>query len=163
MNRQIKFDYFKIAFIIVCAFLLQTYLVPVLEINIWRPDLILIVILFVGYKYGALSATLVGFVLGIFQDSLSASPVGISSFANCVIGFLAGSIREYKFKSNTAYLFTILLILLHGLLFFMIYQFKTETNFTYLIYARVFPNTIYTFVIWLISSYFFAPMSEEST
>jgi rod shape-determining protein MreD len=163
MNRLNKFEYFKIGFIIVCTFILQTYLVPVLEINIWRPDLILIVILFIGYKYGAVSATLAGFVLGIFQDSLSVSPVGISSFANCITGFLAGSIREYKFKSNTAYLFTILLILLHGLLFYMLYQFKTETTYTYLIYSRVFPNTIYTFIIWIISSYFFTSMIDEST
>lgn len=163
MNQPNNFDYFKIGIIIICAFLLQTYLVPVIEINIWRPDLVLIIILFIGYKYGALSATIVGFMLGIFQDSLSVSPIGISSFANCVIGFLAGSIREYKFKSNTAYLFTILLILLHGLLFYLIYQFKSETTYTYLIYARVFPNTIYTFVIWLISSYFFTSMIEEST
>jgi rod shape-determining protein MreD len=163
MQRQNKFDYFKIGFIIVCAFLLQTYLVPVLEINIWRPDLIVIIVLFIGYKYGAISATLAGFILGIFQDSLSASPIGISSFANCIVGFLAGSIREYKFKSNTAYLFTILLVLLHGFLFYLIYQFKTETTYTYLIYSRVFPNTIYTFIIWIISSYFFTFMIEETT
>ena len=163
MQKQNKLDYFKIGFIIVCTFLLQTYLVPVLEINIWRPDLILIIILFIGYKYGAISATIAGFILGIFQDSLSVSPVGISSFANCTVGFLAGSIREYKFKSNTAYLFTILLLLLHGFLFYLIYHIKTETTYTYLIFTRIFPNTIYTFIIWLISSYFFKSMMEEST
>lgn len=150
-------------FLIVCAFLLQTYLVPVLEINIWRPDLLVIIVIFIGYKYGAISATLAGFILGIFQDSLSASPVGISSFANCIVGFLAGSIREYKFKSNTAYLFTIILLLFHGLMFYLIYHVKTEASFTYLIFTRVFPNTIYTFIIWLIASYFFKSMIEEST
>ena len=150
-------------FLIVCAFLLQTYLVPVLEINIWRPDLIVIIVIFIGYKYGAISATLAGFILGIFQDSLSASPVGISSFANCIVGFLAGSIREYKFKSNTAYLFTIILLLFHGLMFYLIYHVKTEASYTYLIFTRVFPNTIYTFMIWLVASYFFKSMLEEST
>ncbi len=163
MQRQNKFDYIKILFIIICAFLLQIYLVPVLEINVWRPDLILIVVLFIGYKYGALAATLSGFILGIFQDSLSASPIGISSFANCIAGFLAGSFREYKIKSNTAYLSTILLLLLHGFLFYMIYHAKTEASYTYLIFTRIFPNTIYTFIIWLISSYFFKSMMEEST
>jgi len=163
MQRQNRLDYFKIVFIIVCAFLLQIYLVPVIEINIWRPDLIIIIVLFIGYKYGAISATLVGFVLGIFQDSLSVSPIGISSFANCIIGFLAGSIREYKMKSNTAYLFTILLLLLHGFLFYLIYHLKTEATFAYFVFTRIFPNTIYTFIIWLISSYFFQPMMQEST
>jgi rod shape-determining protein MreD len=161
MQRQNKLDYIKLLFIIICAFLLQTYLVPVLEINVWRPDLIIIVVLFIGYKYGALAATLAGFVLGIFQDSLSASPIGISSFANCIVGFLAGSFREYKMKSNTAYLTTIILLLLHGFLFYMIYHVKTEATYTYLIFTRIFPNTIYTFIIWIISSYFFKSMMEE--
>ena len=119
--------------------------------------------IFIGYKYGAISATLAGFILGIFQDSLSASPVGISSFANCIVGFLAGSIREYKFKTNTAYLFTIILLLFHGLMFYLIYHVKTEASYTYLIFTRVFPNTIYTFMIWLVASYFFKSMIEEST
>ena len=163
MQRQNKLDYIKLLFIIICAFLLQTYLVPVLEINVWRPDLIIIIVLFIGYKYGALTATLSGFVLGIFQDSLSASPIGISSFANCIVGFLAGSFREYKMKSNTAYLTTILLLLLHGFLFYLIYHVKTEATYTYLIFTRIFPNTIYTFIIWLISSYFFKSMMEEPT
>ena len=163
MQRQNKLDYIKLSFIIICAFLLQSYLVPVLEINVWRPDLIIIVILFIGYKYGALTATLMGFILGVFQDSLSASSIGISSFANCIVGFFAGSIREYKMKSNIAYLITILLLLLHGLLFYLIYHIKSETTYTYLIFTRVFPNTIYTFIIWLISSYFFKSLLEESS
>lgn len=162
MPRQNKFDYLKVFFVIVCAFMLQIYLVPVLEINVWRPDLIIIVVLYIGYKYGALAATLSGFFLGIFQDSLSASPVGISSFVNCIVGFLAGSFREYKFKSNTAYLLTILLLLLHGFLFYLIYHVKTEATYTYFIFSRVFPNTIYTFIIWLVLSYFFNSMLEES-
>lgn len=163
MQLSNKYEIIKMVFIIIGAFLLQTYLVPVIEINIWRPDLILIVLLMIGYKYGAISATFVGFFIGIFQDSLSASPIGISSFSNCIIGFLAGSIREYKFKSNTAYLFTIILILFHGLLFYLIYQAKTEVSYTYLIFARAFPNTIYTFIIWLLASYFFKSLMEEST
>jgi rod shape-determining protein MreD len=162
MQRQNKLDYFKLVFIIVCVFLLQIYFVPVIEINFWRPDLILIIIIFIGHKYGPMTATIVGFVLGIFQDSLSVSPIGISSFANCIIGFLAGSIREYKMKSNTAYLFTILLLLSHGFLFYLIYHLKTEATYAYFIFTRIFPNTIYTFIIWLVSSYFFKSMVEES-
>lgn len=163
MQRQNKLDYLKIIFIIIIAFLLQLYFVPVIVINVWRPDLILIVLLFIGYKYGAVSATLVGFFLGIFQDSLSVSPVGISSFANCVVGFLAGSIRDYKLKSNTAYLFTIILLLIHGFLFYLIYHVKTDATYTYFIFTRIFPNTIYSFLIWLTASYFFKSMISENT
>jgi rod shape-determining protein MreD len=137
--------------------------VPVLEINnIWRPDLIVIVVLFIGYKYGAMTATLAGFLLGIFQDSLSANPIGISSLANSIVGFMAGSFREFKIKSNTAYLTTVLLLLLHGFLFYLLYQIKSETSYTFLVFTRIFPNTIYSFLIWLMASYFFKSLIEES-
>ena len=161
MQRQNRFEYIKIFFIILFAFILQIYLVPVLEINVWRPDLILIVILFMGYKYGAVTGTIVGFALGLFQDSLSANPIGISSFANSIVGFLAGSFREFKIKSNTAYLTTILLLLLHGFLFYLLYHIKSEASYTFLIFTRIFPNTIYSFLVWLVVSNFFKSIIEQ--
>ena len=163
MKLQNRIDYYKIAFLIVSAFLLQIYFIPVIEINIWRPDLILIIIIFIGYKYGTITATITGFILGVFQDSLSVSPVGISSFANCIVGFLAGAMREYKMKSNISYLLTIIFLLLHGFLFYMIYQIRSEATYTYFVFTRIFPNTIYTFIIWIIFSYFFESLLEEST
>jgi rod shape-determining protein MreD len=114
-----------------------------------------------GYKYGALTATIVGFALGLFQDSLSASPIGISSFANSIVGFLAGSFREFKIKSNTAYLTTILLLLLHGFLFYLLYHIKSEASYSFLIFTRIFPNTIYSFLVWLVVSNFFKSIIEQ--
>ncbi len=161
LQRNTKFDFLKTLVLIIGAFLLQTFLVPVIEINVWRPDLILIITLLIGYKYGAVTGTFIGFGLGIFQDSLSASPMGISSLANCIVGFLAGNIKEYKFGSHGTILITILLMLLHGFIFYAIYQFKTETTYIYLLLTRVFPNTIYSFLIWLIVSFLFKPFAEE--
>ena len=48
----------------------------------------------------------------------------------------------------------IFLILIHGSIFYLFYQFRTETTYFYLIFTRVFPNTIYTFFIALFISIF---------
>ena len=156
-----KIEIIQSIFLVIGSVFLQTFLVPVLEINVWRPDLILIVTIIIGYKYGAITGILIGFILGLIQDSISVSPIGLSSLANCIIGFLSGNIKEFKLGSYGAILFTILFMLIHGLIFYALYQFKTETTYSYLILTRVFPNTIYSFIIWLFISFIFKPFMEE--
>ncbi len=156
-----KYEIFKSILFIISAFILQLFLVPLIEVDIWRPDLILIITLLIAYKFGVISGTLVGFGLGIFQDALSASPIGISSMANCIVGFLGGNFKNYKFTSYMKVLMTILLMLIHGIIFYAIYQFKTDTSYVNLILTRVFPNTIYTLILWLVTSFLFKPFPEE--
>ena len=156
-----KFEIFKAVLLVIATFIFQMLIVPIIEIDIWRPDLILIAILLIAGRFGVITGTLIGFGIGIFQDALSASPIGISSMANCIVGFLAGNFKNYKFGTNIKVLVTILLMLIHGMIFYAIYQFKTDTTYMYLILTRVFPNTIYTFILWLVISLLYKPFSEE--
>jgi rod shape-determining protein MreD len=158
---KLQYDKIESVFLIIGSLLLQAFLTPVIAINVWRPDLVLIVVILMGYRYGALAGTLIGFSLGIFQDSISVSPIGISSLANCIIGFLAGTTKGFRLGSYGMVLSTIILMLIHGLIFFAIYHLKTESTYAYLIVTRVFPNTIYTFIIWLVTSYFFKPLTDS--
>ena len=161
MPQQDRYTFIRLIILSVIALFLQTYFTPFIQIVVWRPDLILLLILYIGYSYGVLQGTLAGFILGIFQDSLSPVPVGISSLANCIVGFLAGQTRQLKLALNTKILLSILLILVHGGLFFLLYQFKTEATYFYLLVTRVFPNTVYTFVVGLCISLFLRPRYES--
>jgi rod shape-determining protein MreD len=138
----------------VSALFLQIYFIPLIEIAVWRPDLILLLTLFIGYSYGVLQGTLAGFILGVFQDSLSPNPIGISALANCLVGFLAGQVRQLKLSYNAKILVSIFLILAQGIIFFLLYQFKTESTYFHLLVTRAFPNTVYTFIIGLLISVF---------
>jgi len=104
---------------------------------------------------------LAGFLLGILQDSMSPLPLGITSFTNSVIGFAAGQIRQFKLAYNAQILASVILILVQGCVFFFFYQFLSEANYGYLLLTRVFPNTIYTFLIGLLISFFYASKSEN--
>ena len=161
MPQQNNYLFIRIVILSVIALFLQTYFIPLIQIVVWRPDLILLLILYIGYSYGVVQGTLAGFILGIFQDSLSPVPIGISSLANFIVGFLAGQTRQLKLSLNAKILLSILLILVHGSLYFLLYQFKTEATYFYLLVTRVFPNTVYTFIIGLLISLFFRPRYES--
>jgi rod shape-determining protein MreD len=143
------------------SLLLQAFFVPIIEIGVWRPDLVLLAILFIGYRYGVIAGILSGFILGILQDSMSPLPLGISSLANSIIGFAAGQIRQFKLAYNARILASVILILIQGCIFYFFYLFRSETTYGYLLLTRVFPNTIYTFLIGLLISFFIGSKTEK--
>jgi rod shape-determining protein MreD len=155
MLKDKKFTFVYIIIIGAISLLLQIFFIPLIEIALWRPDLILLFTIFIGYRYGVIYGTLTGFILGIFQDSIGPGTMGFSPLANCIVGFLAGQIRQLKLAYNVKILVTILLILIHGIIFYLFYQFRTDTSYSYLILTRVFPNTIYTFGVGMLLSLFF--------
>jgi rod shape-determining protein MreD len=143
------------------ALLLQAFFVPIIEIGVWRPDLVLLAVLYLGYRYGVITGILSGFMLGLLQDSMSPLPLGISSLANSVIGFAAGQIRQFKLAYNARIFASVILILMQGCIFYFFYLFRSETTYGYLLLTRVFPNTIYTFLIGLLISFFVSSKPEK--
>ena len=144
------------------ALLLQAFFVPIIEIGVWRPDIVLLAVLYIGYRYGVIPGILSGFILGLIQDSMSPLPLGTTSFVNSLIGFAAGQIRQFKLAYNARILATVILILAQGCIFFFFYQFNSEVNYGYLLLTRVFPDTVYTFIIGLFISFFNSTKLENS-
>ncbi|MEE9118868.1 MAG: rod shape-determining protein MreD [Calditrichia bacterium] len=161
MTHDRKTNIIYIVIIGLVALLLQAFFVPIIEIGVWRPDVVLLGVLYIGYRYGIIAGILSGFILGILQDSMSPLPLGITSLANSVIGFAAGQIRQFKLAYNARILASVILILLQGCIFYFFYQLRAETTFGYLLLTRVFPNTIYTFLIGLLISFFISSKTEK--
>ncbi len=161
MPLEKKYSFWHILLLSLVAFILQLYFVPMIEISIWKPDLILLLIIYIGLYYGAVPGTVTGFIVGIFQDSVSPIPIGMTSLANCLIGFGAGQVKQFKLAFNARMVAALLLILAHGLIFYLVYQYKSEATYGHLIYSRVFPNTVYTFILGLVLSIFFRTSLEE--
>lgn len=134
------------------AFVLQIYFVPFIEITSWRPNLILLMVLLIGHRSGPVYGTIVGFAFGVLQDGLGAGTLGMTAMANSLAGFFAGYTGPLKLTVNGKTLAAIVLILFHGIIYIAFYQFKTEATFLTLLFTRVFPNTIYTFTIGMVSA-----------
>ena len=151
-NRQTNF--ILMVLLGLTAILIQAFFVPLIEIGVWRPDIVLLAVLYIGYRYGVIQGVLAGFIFGLIQDAMSPLPLGISSLANTIIGFAAGQMRQLKLAYNARVLVSVILILIHGCIFYFFYQLQADSTYFYLLITRVFPNTVYTFIIGLILSFF---------
>jgi rod shape-determining protein MreD len=85
-----------VGLLLVTVIVLQTALFPSLELFGFRPDLVLLLVLAVGLRDGAMSGLRVGFVAGLLADLLvTQAPVGLSVLVYSGIGFGAGLARPY--------------------------------------------------------------------
>ncbi len=65
-----------------------------------KPDLVFIIIVYMGYSFGSFYGEVTGFVGGLFHDAVSNSPLGLLTFPKLAVGFLAGMIGRSVVKSN---------------------------------------------------------------
>jgi rod shape-determining protein MreD len=77
-------------FIMAACVTLQSTILGRIAILGVRPDLALIVLMFVALRRGSMTAQIGGFAAGIVEDLVSASPVGFHMLLRTLIGFLYG-------------------------------------------------------------------------
>lgn len=90
----------RIGLALVVLLLLQSSFIPLLGLPVARPDLLLLLTIYVGLSSRPEKATLTGFFAGIFQDSLSVGVAGLSSFAKSLIGFLTPNVQRSFMVTN---------------------------------------------------------------
>jgi len=129
------------------SLILQTLLAPMMDIGLSRPDLVLVVVLLIGKRFQSIKGSTAGFLLGLIQDSLTGMPVGITALPKVIAGYAAGKTRSFYFEGTLYYIWFVFLILLHEMIAFAFFQYKTDLSYSVLLYSRVFPNTIYTTVM----------------
>jgi rod shape-determining protein MreD len=76
--------------LLAAAVLLQTTLLPYVAIRGVKPDLVLIILVFVSIRKGAMTGQVSGFAAGLVEDFLSLSPLGFHAFFRTCIGFFYG-------------------------------------------------------------------------
>jgi rod shape-determining protein MreD len=79
--------------IILFAAILESTILPRLAIYQARPDLALVILVFVSYVNGTMTGQLTGFCSGILLDFLSAAPLGLNAFIRTLIGAAAGIMK----------------------------------------------------------------------
>jgi rod shape-determining protein MreD len=72
------------------AVILQSTIFKYISIAGVKPDLALIIILFIANSRGKLEGQVVGFGTGLIEDILSISPLGFHMFIKSFIGFIYG-------------------------------------------------------------------------
>ena len=112
------------ALLILLAVLLQTSWVNSFSIRGVRPDVVLLVVVFIGITRGQIAATVFGFVSGFLLDVYDPESMGLNSLANSVVGFAVAHSRPgvvaEDFRVQALLLF--LAGILHDLVYFAMHS-----------------------------------------
>jgi rod shape-determining protein MreD len=92
MDRSLRFTLVSAA-LLAAALLIQTTVLEHVAIRGIKPDLALIVLVFVAVQGGAMAGQVAGFAAGLAQDLLSLSPLGLGAFVRTIIGHVYGRLQ----------------------------------------------------------------------
>ena len=153
---------FKIWLLLLVVFIFQYLLSDILTIKYYRPDFIVIYILYFGLFFGPFYGVISGFCLGLLVDfTPMVSYFGISPLTYSITGFFAGHLQN-KYNRLSPFVFHsiwVVLIAFHFLVFtYFKYQLLFEIDKLQFIF-RWFASYIYTLFFLLIFQYFF-PIKE---
>lgn len=92
MDRTIRFVLVS-AVALVISLLVQSTVLEHAAIRGVKPDLALIVLVFVAVQGGSMAGQVAGFAAGLVQDLLSLPPLGVGALVRTIIGFVYGKLQ----------------------------------------------------------------------
>ncbi len=107
--------------LLILAFILQTTWIHAFEIIGLRPDLVVLVLIYIALRSGSFEATLLGFAIGLIQDIDMPHNLGLNALVNAIVGFAVGWVRLHitaeTFLVQIALIFGA--VLLHDLIYYI--------------------------------------------
>jgi rod shape-determining protein MreD len=121
MSGRVKIFLLSI-FMLAVATILQSTLISYIAIGGVKPDLSLIILVFISVRTGSLIGQFSGFTSGLIEDFISLPPLGFFSLIRTIIGFLYGLIRRsfYIDPLFVPILFVIVASLIKGILIWLV-------------------------------------------
>jgi rod shape-determining protein MreD len=89
MNRDFRITIVTVIVMAACI-VLQSTILNKIAIRGVRPDLALIVLVFVSLRRGSMVGQVSGFATGFLEDLMNVSPLGFHSLLRTIVGFLYG-------------------------------------------------------------------------
>ena len=90
----------KLALIVIIAYVLQTVIIPDLNICGVAPNLLLVVVCSVSFLFGSTVGGTVGFFAGLLLDFNQGRAIGLYAFFCMYIGMALGQFNKRFFKDN---------------------------------------------------------------
>lgn len=130
----------------IIALLLQTTLVETISIYQIKPDIVIIVLVFISFYDGKIAGTIFGFFAGWFQDIYSPEYLGLNTLCKSVMGFFIGctsrGVIEESFVAQGIILF--LATFCHDMLYFLIYSWGHMHDYLWYVFRYSLPTALYT-------------------
>ena len=101
------------------AFVLQATWLDFVSVSALKPDLILLIITVIALREGPILATLLGFSIGLLQDTYAPADFGLNALLKCTAGFAVGHGRSRVVSDNIQVQVALVFftVLLHDLLY----------------------------------------------
>jgi len=132
--------------LIILALFLQSSWVSKIGIYEITPDVVLLVLVYIGITAGQIEGTIFGFFSGFLLDIYSPETMGVNSLANSLVGFAVGYSRIGVVAEDLQVqaLIIFLATLLHDTIFFFLYAISDIANMFYLIFRHGIGTALYT-------------------
>lgn len=120
--------------LVILAVVLRSTVNPELSIFGVSPDLVLLVLIYIGIAKGQIQGTIFGFLAGFLIDVYSPESLGLNALVNSSVGFAVGfGHRGVVIESLSVQVLVLFsAVLMHDLLYFLIYSRDNLTNAFYL-------------------------------
>lgn len=82
--------FFAFFSLIICTLLIQTAVLSNRHALPVVPDILLLVVLYIGFHNGSTAGETSGFFSGLLLDFLSAAPLGLNALVRTIVGFVSG-------------------------------------------------------------------------
>ena len=138
--------------LVIIALLLQTTLVETIAIRQIKPDVVIIVLVFISFYEGKITGTIFGFLAGWLQDIYSPEYLGLNALCKSIIGFLVGCTSGEVIEENVVAQGIILFFatFVHDLLYFLIYSWGHMHDYVWYIVRYGLPTALYTTAVGII-------------
>jgi rod shape-determining protein MreD len=110
----------RYALLLILAFVLQTTWVEFLVLSSLKPDLVLLVLIFLALREGPMAAMALGFFIGLLQDVYAPTDLGLNALLKCTVGFAVGYGRTRVVGDNiqVQVAFICIAVLVHDLFYY---------------------------------------------
>lgn len=146
-----KRDFLIPIIIFIPVLIIQIALVPLISIDYFQPDLLLLILVYYTLINGQLFGTVSGALIGLIFDLTSGNLIGLTMFSKTVAGFIAGYFyNENKIESNTGAITFSLIVFLCSFLdsfFSGLFSGSQEIGIVFLIFERSLFPAIYTAIV----------------
>ena len=135
--------------LIFLCYLLQTTLLQGIQIAGVAPNLLMILLVAVSYRYGKLSGLATGFCTGLFIDLVEGDLIGLYALIYMIIGYLLGFAHKiYYYDDTTIPLFLVAVsdFLYNFMIYVLGFLLRNRLHLFFYLRTIILPELLYTVV-----------------
>lgn len=139
--------------LVILAYLLQTTLMPGISLANVCPNIVLIIVVYIGYINGRTFGLFMGLISGLLYDFQFGTIIGLYGLIYMFIGYLSGICHKIYFRED--YTLPVVLVTINSFLFgFSVYitgfLLRGKLNFDFYFSKVILPEVVYTVLLSII-------------